>query len=437
MLNIEDSFTLKKNDKIVVGCSTGPDSMALVDMLLKVRDKYSLTIIVAHVNHNVRKESYDEAIFIEDYCKDNNLMFESMVIENYGDDNFHNEARFIRYNFFENIVHKYDANYLMTAHHGDDLIETVLMRMVRGSNLAGYGGFKKIVDMDDYKIVRPLINYTKEELENYDKENHVKYFIDASNSKDTYTRNRYRKYVLPFLKDEDPKVHEKFLKFSNNLFEASKYITKSRDRALSRVLEGDKLLVDKFLEEDSYIQKEILYYLLNEFYQDDLILVNDKHIELMLDLIRSSKSNSYVNLPNEVLAKKNYNYFEITRETEVITGYEIEFDNYVSLPNDHIIEKIEDTNDNSNNICRLNSNDISLPLIVRTRKIGDKIKVKGLNGRKKIKDIFIDKKVSLINRDNWPIVVDSTGEIVWIPGLKKSIFDKKKNENYDIILKYE
>ena len=437
MLKIENTFTFNKLDRIVVGCSTGPDSMALVDMLLKIRDKYQLSIIIAHVNHNVRKESFEEAKFLEEYCNKNNLIFESMIIENYGDDNFHNEARFIRYNFFENIVHKYEADYLMTAHHGDDLIETILMRMVRGSNLAGYGGFKSIVEMDDYAIVRPLICYTKKELEDYDKENKVPFFIDESNNKDTYTRNRYRKYVLPFLKEEEPNVHEKFLKFSNSLYEASKYITKSRDKALTRVIEDNKILIDKFLLEDNYIQKEILYYLLSDFYQDDLILVNDKHIDLMLDLIRSSKANSYVNLPNEVLAKKEYNYLEIIRETEVVTGYEIEFDNYVTLPNNHSIKKIEKTDDNSNNICRLNSKDITLPLIIRTRKIGDKIEVKGLGGSKKVKDVFIDKKISLADRDSWPIVLDSTGKIVWIPGLKKSTFDKKKSETYDIILKYE
>ena len=363
MLKIEDAFSFNNHDKIVVGCSTGPDSMALVDMLLKIRDKYQLSIIIAHVNHNVRKESFEEAKFLEEYCAKNNLIFETMIIENYGDDNFHNEARFIRYNFFENIVHKYEANYLMTAHHGDDLIETVLK--------------------------------------------------------------------------EEPDVHLKFLKFSKSLDEASKFIIKSRNKALNRVLENDKVLIDKFLLEDDYLQKEILYYLLNDFYQDDLILVNDKHIDLMMKLIKSTKANSYVNLPNEVLAKKDYNYFEIVRETDVITGYEIEFDNYVTLPNNHSIEKIEKTEDNSNNICRLNSEDITLPLIVRTRKIGDKIQVKGLGGTKKLKDIFIDKKISLANRDIWPIVSDSTGKIVWIPGLKKSIFDKKKTERYDIILKYK
>ena len=435
-MKIDDNFTFNMNDTIVVGCSTGPDSMALVDMLLKIRDKYNLNIIIAHVNHNVRKESYDEAVFLKKYCFENKLIFESMVIEEYGDDNFHNEARNIRYSFFDNIVHKYEAKYLMTAHHGDDLMETILMRMVRGSNLNGYSGFKSIVDMGDYKIVRPLIVYTKKELEEYDKLNNVQYFVDSSNSKDTYTRNRYRKYVLPFLKEEDKDVHLKFLKFSKTLEEASSFIDEVTEKALRRVVENNRIIIDKFLLEDIFIQKEILYNFLSEFYQDDLILVCDRHIDLILNLINSKKANAFVNLPNDVIARKDYNYFELKKEIDVISGYEIEFNDFVLLPNNHTIKRIDYTDDNSNNICRLNSADICLPLIIRSRRIGDKIYVKGLNGSKKVKDIFIDKKISINERDSWPIVLDSKGNVVWIPGIKKSKFDKKKTDSYDIILKY-
>lgn len=436
MINIEENFTFKMNDTIVIGCSSGPDSMALVDMLLKNRSKYQLSLIVAHVNHNVREESYQEEQYIKGYCEDNDLVFESMTIEEYGDDNFHNEARNIRYNFFESLVHKYDANYLMTAHHGDDLIETVLMRLVRGSNLNGYSGFKKIVHMEGYDIVRPLVHYTKDELEKYDELNNVKYFVDSSNDKDKYTRNRYRKYVIPFLKDEDINVHQKFLKFSEELGNASRFIDKERDKALDRCLKGSSINLEQFVKEDIFLQKEILYYLLSEFYQDDLILVNDKHIDLVFNLIYSNKANSFVNLPNEVVANKSYNMLELKRETLEITSYEIEFNNYVLLPDNHVIESISDTSDNSNNICRLNSQDITLPLIVRTRKIGDRMMVKGLDGSKKVKDIFIDKKIKMDKRDAWPIVVDSKGKIVWIPGIKKSVYDKKKIDSYDIVLKY-
>ena len=143
-----------------------------------------------------------------------------------------------------------------------------------------------------------------------------------------------------------------------------------------------------------------------------------------------------VNLPNEILAIKSYDYFYLCRETDELTAYEIEFSKYAELPNKHKISLIDDVSDNSNFICRLSSDEVSLPLIIRTRKLGDKMEVKGLNGKKKVKDIFIDKKIDIRDRDLWPIVVDSLGRIVWIPGIKKSKFDKSKKENYDIIMKY-
>lgn len=435
-IDIEKNFVFHKNDIIVIGCSTGPDSMALLDMLLSVRKKNDLSIICAHVNHNVRKQSLEELKFIDKFCKEKDITFETMTIEKYGDDNFQNEARNIRYQFFEDIVNKYNANYLMTAHHGDDLIETILMRITRGSNLQGYSGFKKVVEMDNYKIVRPLIYYTKQELLEYDNINKVEFFIDDSNSKMKYTRNRYRKNVLPFLKEEDSKVHEKFLKFSETLSGAYLFIERKRDKAIEAIVEDGNINIDKFLKIDTYLQREVLYYLVAKFYQDDLILIGDKHIDLLLDLINSKKSNLVIDLPNDVNAIKNYNYFSLVRNSEEVNNYEIEFDKYAQLPNGHIIELIDETSENSNDICRLNSGDVKLPLIIRTRKVGDKIFIKGLNGKKKVKDIFIDKKIDPKKRELWPIVVDSVGNIVWIPRLKKSKFDIPKKEKYDIILKY-
>ena len=111
MINIENSFSFHNGDIIVIGCSAGPDSMALVDMLLKIREKYELSLIIAHVNHNVREERYEEAEYVKKYCESNNIVFETMIIEEYGDDNFENEARTIRYNFFDSLIQKYNANY--------------------------------------------------------------------------------------------------------------------------------------------------------------------------------------------------------------------------------------------------------------------------------------------------------------------------------------
>ena len=437
MINIEDNFTFHNNDVIIIGCSSGPDSMALVDMVYKLKDKYNLKLIIAHVNYNVRKESVEEENYVRDYCEKNNLIFEFLNINEYGDDNFENEARRLRYKFCGRLAKKYKAEYVMTAHHADDLMETIMMKLVRGSNLNGYAGFKSVVQRNGYKVVRPLISYTKDELIEYDEENNVKYYVDKTNSDPFYTRNRYRKYILPFLKKENKDVHKKFLKFSNTLLEVNDYISVETNKALDRCYKDNKIDIDKFREEDKFIQKEMLYKLLSESFQDDLILVSDKHIDLILDLFNSKKANNKVLLPNNITFIKKYNYIEIIDNSEEdVDNYNFELIDNLLLPNGRKIEKVNDSDDTSNNIIRLNSEEIKLPIIVRNRQNGDKIKIKNLNGSKKIKDIFIDQKIDINDRDKWPIVCDYDGNVLWIPGLKKSSFDKSINDRYDIILKY-
>ena len=125
---------------IVAGISAGPDSMCLLHLLQSKTNN----IVVCHINHNVRKQSKKEEEYLKQYCKNNNLIFESMTINNYKENNFENEARKKRYNFYEEILKKYNSHKLFLAHHGDDLIETVLMKIIRGSNIEGYSGIKKI-----------------------------------------------------------------------------------------------------------------------------------------------------------------------------------------------------------------------------------------------------------------------------------------------------
>ena len=213
---IKNSIGLKSGDAIVVGVSGGPDSMTLLHVLKSLKKELDIRIICAHVNHNQRKESDEEEAYVREYCRKNDILFECIKIEKWGDDNFENEARSVRYKFFEELVENFNAKFLMTAHHADDLIETIMMRIVRGSTLKGYSGFSKVVKKDNYKIVRPFITLTKDEIMEYAEKNDIKYFIDSSNLEDKHTRNRYRHQLLPFLKKENPNVHKKFLKFSEN-----------------------------------------------------------------------------------------------------------------------------------------------------------------------------------------------------------------------------
>ena len=434
---LSDELKIKYGDSLVVAVSGGPDSMALLNLLLKLKRALDLELICVHVNHNTgRIGQKEEQKFVGNYCRNHGAIFETMTIEDYGDDNFHSEAHTKRYNFFEEIVKKYHSKYLFTAHHGDDLVETILMRIVRGSTLKGYSGFSKIVKADNYKIVRPLINVTKEEILKYCDENKIPYATDSSNKKDVYTRNRFRKYIVPPIKKEDKNVHQKFYKFSKTLLEYNDYIDKQVNKKINEIYPDNILNIEKFKEEEHVIQMKIIYYMLEHFYQDDLMLITDRHAEILYDLIYSRKSNATMHLPNNIQARKTYNNLVLVENPISNTEYEIELIKYVNLPNGKNIELVNASNETSNFVCYLDSSEVKLPLHVRSRKDGDKMQVLGMVGRKKINDIFIDCKIKPEDRDLWPIVVDSDENIVWLPGLKKSKFDKTKQEKYDIILKY-
>lgn len=432
-----ENLTQLANEKyIVVAVSGGPDSMALLHMLLEQRQHYHFQIVCAHVNHNVRKESEEEAIFVSGYCHSHGILYEFMKIENYHDDNFHNEARVVRYRFFEQILSKYQSHCLFTAHHGDDLMETILMRMVRGASLKGYSGFEVLSHRENYDIIRPLIFVTKKELLDYVNDYDIPYVKDASNEKDVYTRNRYRKYVLPFLKKEDASVHKKFYKFSKTLLEYENYINRIVKEKMTEIVDHNEIDISLFQREDPLIQKEMIIQMLSELYEDDLFLITDRHTEQILKLCRSSKKNAKVCLPQNMYAIRAYNSLNFEKDYRDVTQYKYEIQDNVKLPNQHEIEVVSDSNMTNNNICYLSKEDIALPLYVRSRQDGDKMYVKGLDGRKKINDIFIDEKIPIEQRNLWPIVVDSNENIVWIPGLKKSKFDRTKGKKYDIILKY-
>jgi len=427
---------IRYRDTICLGISGGPDSMALLDIMIKLKSELDLILVVCHVNHNIRKESETEEAYLREFSKENGLNFETMKILNYGDDNFHNEARTIRYNFFDKICKEYNARFLMTAHHGDDLVETILMRIVRGSTLKGYSGFSKVIEKDDYTILRPLITLTKDELTSYCDNNNVKYFVDSSNSKDVYTRNRYRKYVLPFLKSEDACVHEKFLRFSETLIEYNNYVDREMNQVINKVFKSGVLNISKFNELDHLIQRKIIYTILEKIYGDDLFILSNTHVKLIFDLINGEKPQAMVHLPNNVKVIKSYTEISFGFDDEVQDAYEIEIESVVNLPNGKNIEVVSVSDDTSNFTTRLSSKEVLLPLYVRTRRNGDKISVKGMNGHKKVNDIFIDNKISSKDRDIWPVVFDAEDNVVWIPGLKKSKFDKENTQEYDIILKY-
>lgn len=432
---IKEEVQKYSHPSVVVAVSGGPDSMALLHLLVRLQKEINLHVICAHVHHNIRKESDAEKVFVEAYCKENGITFEWMKIDFYGKENFHKEARSIRYTFFDQILKKYKASFLLTAHHGDDLMETILMRLVRGSTLKGYSGFPRKIEKEGYQMLRPFLLVTKEDILKYNEHNKIKYVLDASNEKDKYTRNRYRKYILPVLKKENPKVHQKFYKYSETLLETARYIDQVAYKKIDSIYRNDKLCISKFIEEDPVIQKRILHFILEKIYGEETYLLTDAHTDSLLKMIYSKENNQSISLPKKVIGVRAYDVLSFQKEEEFIS-YHIEITKKTELPTGNYIEILSECRDTDNFVCKLSKEDVKLPLYVRTHQKGDKMAVKGLSGHKKISTIFMEKKLSLSQRKKYPIVVDRSGKIIWVPGLKKSQFDRSKEEKYDIILKY-
>lgn len=423
--NIEDE------EYVVVGVSGGVDSMVLISLL---NNKTKSKIVCAHVHHNLREESDEELEFVKEYCTNNGIIFEFTKLEY---ENKFNEktAREMRYSFFERILNKYNSKILLTAHHGDDLIETILMRLVRGSTLKGYSGIEMISERISYKILRPLLFTSKEEIYKYAKTFNVPFREDMTNTKDDYTRNRYRKYILPFIKEENSQAHLKFLDYSNELLENYYFIDKIIDNEYERVVINNKINIEDFNLLETFIKKSILKKYLFNIYNNDIEKINTTHVTILLDFILNGDTNTSLDLPNNYKAFKEYETLSI-KENIIEAEYSFIFDKKIDLPNNKTIEQVNESDDTSNFITYLNSSMIEFPLIVRTYRPGDRMSIKNMEGHKKISDIFTDEKVNSNDRLLWPIIVDNTGEVIWIPGLKKSHFDRKKDEKYDIILRY-
>lgn len=429
--NFLKNIDLNNDNYIVIGVSSGPDSMALLHMLKK---NLNCKIVCAHINHNIRSQSNEEEKYLKEYCQKENIIFESTKITNYQKNNFENEAREKRYLFYEKILKKYNSHNLFLAHHGDDLIETIIMKIIRGSNIEGYAGIKEISKIKDYKIIRPLLNLTKNNIIKYNKENNIKYYIDNTNEDTKYTRNRYRKKILPLLKEEDKNVHLKFLKYSNTLQEYDNYIKYDINLKINNIYIDNKINIKELTKEHPFIIKNIVFYILSQTYDNKSNIIKEKNINDIINMLTNNKPNYTIDLPRNYIARKEYNYIYIEKKiNKEIKPYKIKLQNYNELE-DIIIKVEKNIETDGNDVCRLNSKEIRLPLYIRNKKKGDFIELKGTNGRKKIKDIFIDEKLPKEKRDNYPLLVDSNDNILWIPNIKKSKYNAKKNEFYDIIL---
>ena len=232
---------IQKGDNIVIGVSGGPDSMALLNMLinLKKENKIDANLIVAHVNHGIREEAEEETKYVENFCKNNNIpcyIKREKVEELAREEKVGTEeaGRKLRYSFFDEVAKKENANKIATAHNANDNAETVLMNLMRG---AGTSGLKGIEIIRDGKYIRPILKFTRKEIEEYCELNKLNPKIDRTNLENIYTRNKIRNELIPLIEKEfNPNIVSSLNRLSELLTEEDEYIDKVIEEKYKEVL---------------------------------------------------------------------------------------------------------------------------------------------------------------------------------------------------------
>ncbi|MBP6885560.1 MAG: tRNA lysidine(34) synthetase TilS [Bacilli bacterium] len=403
-----------KNKKVLIATSTGVDSMVMLASFLRLRKEYNLSLYVAFVNHLKRKEADLEEEYIKSFCKDNQL---KLAVErlDYLDEseNFQNEARKLRYQFFEKVIKKEKIDYLVLAHHANDNLETILMRILRGSNLAGYAGIESVVKYPSYTLVRPFINLEKEDIYSYALKEKIKYFEDKSNLDTTYTRNKIRSLIDPeILKVNEQGVY-KVEEYGETLKAAWRIVSKVVDEFIEKKISNLSFERKDFLALDPYIQEEVIFKLLKEFN------LSKENVLEIISLINSDKANIKTYFKNSFTFYKEYDKITIVPYLKEELNFELVIDKENFYYKDSKLE-VKSKKDNLIdskyfNICY---NMDMFPLKLRTRQDGDKIKLK--SGIKKVKDYLIDQKIGILEREDILILEDKDGNVLSIVGLINS-----------------
>jgi tRNA(Ile)-lysidine synthetase-like protein len=417
------------NRRVVVGVSTGVDSMTLLYSLQQLNPNFE--IIVAHVNHGKREQSATEEQFIKNYCEENNIkcFVLKLSIADFSSSNFQEEARILRNEFFKKIMDKVGSDILMLAHHLNDDIETMLMRMIRGSNLKGYAGIEEYTKENGKIILRPFLKVLKHDIFNYAKDKKIVYYDDYTNLEGVYTRNRIRNNLVKELFKENENVHQKFLEFKNTILEASSIINEIRNNYISSLIKpiekGISFKKDEFVNLTSFFQTEVIFEVLKEY------RLGKQNVLEIIKLIHSEKQNMKI-VYKKMTFVKEYNdimiyFYELNKQDVYLVIDEI---GEYPINDKYLIKVAKKSNNIITNLNKIWYNSNMLPIVIRTRNDGDKISLE--YGTKKVKKLLIDGKVGILRRDE-TLVLEKDKEILAVLGYGKSI-KLKTLKDCDIII---
>lgn len=424
---------LKKGDKVLVGISGGPDSVCLLHLLQTFKEKLNIKLFAAHLDHMFRgEESRKDAHFVKEICNDWGIPFfsEKIDVPLYIEENKispEDAARQVRYKFYQRQRQKIGAERIALGHNRDDHEETVLMNILRGTGLEGLVGIDPVRDW----YIRPLIAVPRSLIEDYLKKNNIPFRIDKTNLQPDYFRNSLRLELIPLIKEKYcPHLGNSLRRLADIARCDLIYLEEETRKALPWVIryEGSKLSINvkKFLSLHEAIKRRVVRKAI-EYIAKDTKDFEYKHTLMLIDFIENATPGSLLDLPKNITGEKSYGYVYLYKGYKSRLpkfSYLLKVPGKIFIPEAGICMKAylkdfspEDIIKTDPLIAYLDYDKIRGNLIVRNRRKGDKFRPLGSTGRKKLKDFFIDEKVTRSMRDKIPIL-ECDGEILWICGMR-------------------
>ena len=433
---------LSAKERVLVGVSGGPDSVALLHALYRLKEDFGIEIFIGHLNHMFRpKDSNKAENFVKNLAEELGLPFTSkrVNVPQYMKDeklSAQEAAREVRYCFFIEEAKKSRVAKIAKGHNADDQAETVLMRIIKGSGSRGLGG---IPPVRDNKFIRPLIETTREEINDFLKENNLDSILDPSNKETIYLRNQIRIELIPALQKEyNPKIKEELVHLSAIMRDEEAYLDKIVEEVLSKVLllkNKNRIEIDikSLARLDLAIQRRIIGKAMKCLCKK-MRGVSFRHFSDILELIYKRTSGRSLNLPGGLIAKKEYQNLILTNDSG---DSRTDFDYSVKVPCTIDIETkgasyrfdfkikeikdiVKDFKSNKNRYCVfLDFDKAGEELVVRNRRPGDRFRPFGMSGTKKLKEYFIDEKIPISERDAIPLLAKNK-DVLWIPGWRLS-----------------
>jgi len=423
--HIEHQLSFLRDKKLLIACSGGVDSVVLTHLLIES----DFDIGLAHCNFFLRgNESDEDESFVDELANKYGIPFlsETFDTKNYAETNklsTQMAARELRYEWFDVLLKDFNYDYVLTAHHADDDLETFLINLSRGTGLKGLTGIREVND----KVVRPLLSFSREEILRYAKTNELYWREDSSNAKTDYLRNKLRHHVIPQYKESIKNALQNFRKTQQNLKGSralvNDYITLIYNLVMTKVGDGYEINIQKISELPN--TQALLYELLYPFgfsAWDDIseLLTAQTGKQVFSSTHRLVKDRDIL-LLNEITTDSFMDELNISEGTSDIRApIELHFES---------AERFEITNANT---VFVDKDDLSYPLLLRRWNDGDVFQPFGMEGKKKLSKFFKDEKLSLVAKEKvW--VLCSNRTIVWIVGMRLDERFKVSKETKNII----